>query len=625
MKKQIQYLPFVAVSAFFILGKIFEFGTSPMKATSLILCLSGLGALLYPRHFSLASPIHKGMVAFLVLAALAFWIWPDGGGRLIATYPAAFLYAVLFLVAVGPPILGRELFTMYFARKTIPRAVWETDVFKTINYHLTGLWAVLFFCSFLSGLLAGIVGFSSPVYGIIFEVLVPTALMLGIGLPVTRRYPDYYQRKLCLTPVNQSAAGPESETASQHSRENQTDIEYNQRPLEKMEVPKMSEKPTIVAVNGSPHAGAGNTSMMIEMLRDPLAQEGFQLDVINLAEHEIEYCYGCAFCLEKGKCWIDDDHRSIAKRLLAADGVVMASPVYVFSVTAQMKTFLDRSLAYGHKPRSSWKPGLAISVSAGLGETDVAAYLAGILRIYGAFAVGTLTAISVGPGEFMGVETVTARAQDLAQDLARTIKEKRRYPATDHDLRFYQFMGNLVKNHKDTAMKHDYKHWQAHGLYDGFEKYIQQKTRKPSYNQQARDAWIKELMAQHKKKKKGKKISDKPKSANRAPQVAKNCAELLQMMPLGFNQTESNGFEAIYQFEISGEENFTAHLKISKRTCTYHEGPADHPDVIVKTPADVWLAISKGELDGQQAFMSGRYQVEGDLSLLMKLRSLFSG
>lgn len=96
------------------------------------------------------------------------------------------------------------------------------------------------------------------------------------------------------------------------------------------------------------------------------------------------------------------------------------------------------------------------------------------------------------------------------------------------------------------------------------------------------------------------------------------------MMPLGFNQTESNGLEAIYQFEISGEENFTAHLKISKGNCTYHEGPADHPNVIVKTPADVWLAISKGELNGQQAFMSGRYQVEGDLSLLMKLRSLFS-
>jgi putative sterol carrier protein len=97
------------------------------------------------------------------------------------------------------------------------------------------------------------------------------------------------------------------------------------------------------------------------------------------------------------------------------------------------------------------------------------------------------------------------------------------------------------------------------------------------------------------------------------------------MMPLGFNPAASKGLEAIYQFEVSGRENFTAHLKISEETCTYHEGPADHPNVIVKTPADVWLAISNGELDGQQAYMSGRYRVEGDLGLLMKLRSLFSG
>jgi multimeric flavodoxin WrbA/putative sterol carrier protein len=395
--------------------------------------------------------------------------------------------------------------------------------------------------------------------------------------------------------------------------------------MKKLEERKMSKNPTVVAVNGSPHAGAGNTSLMIEMLRDPLAQAGFQLDVINLAECEIDYCYGCAFCLEKGKCWIDDHHRGIAKRLLTADGIVMASPVYVLSVTAQMKAFLDRSLGYGHKPRSAWKPGLAVCVSAGLGETMVGDYLADILRIYGAFPVGTLTAISVGPGEFMGVETVTARAQDLAQDLARAVKEKRRYPATDRDLRFYHFMSNLVKDHKDTAMKHDYNHWQRHGLFDGFEKYIQQTTHKPTYNPQAREAWIKELIAKHHNKKKANKIGDQPPTADRESRAVKNCEGLLQMMPLGFNPAASKGLEAIYQFEVSGQENFTAHLKISEESCTYYEGPADHPNVIVKTPADVWLAISNGELDGQQAFMSGRYRVEGDLGLLMKLRSLFSG
>ena len=624
MKKRLPYLPFIAIMAFFIVGKVFEFQTSPMKATTLILSVSGLWAWVHFRHSSPVSPIHKGMVGFLVLATFAFWVWPAKAGRLMAAYPAAALYAVLFLVAVVPPLIGREVFTMYFARKTAPPAVWETDIFKTINYHLSGLWALLFFCSFVSGLLAGIEIFSGPLYGITFEVLLPAILMLGIGLPVTRRYPDYYQRKLGLTPAIQSAAGPEKDTPSRLPIKSQAPIEYDPRTLEKMEEPKMSENQTIVAVNGSPHAGVGNTSMMIEMLRGPLAAEGFNLEIINLCEKEIDYCYGCGFCLEKGKCWIEDEHRAIANQLLSADGIILGSPVYVFHVTGQMKTFLDRSLAYGHKPRSTWKPGLAVSVSAGLGETQTAEYLAGVLRVYGAFAVGKLTALAVGPGEFIGRDAVEARAQELAHDLARAIKEKRRRPASDMDLRFYQFMGDLVKRHKDRVMKHDYKHWQENGLYNGFESYIQQTTAEISYNPTARDAWIKELIANHKKRKKQKMGGPAP-TANRGPQVAQSCAELLQMMPLGFNRTESDGLEAIYQFEISGEENFTACLKISAGQCSYHDGPSDNPAVIIKPPADVWLAISKGELDGQQAFMSGKYKVEGDLSLLLRLKSLFSG
>jgi len=134
----------------------------------------------------------------------------------------------------------------------------------------------------------------------------------------------------------------------------------------------MFEKPTIVAVNGSPHAGIGNTALMIDRLQPTLAEEGFELEVIDLAGKNVEYCTGCAFCMDKGRCWIDDDHRKILEKLLFADGVILASPVYFLHVTGQMKTSLDRSLAFGHKPRTTWKPGLAISVSAGLGETETA-------------------------------------------------------------------------------------------------------------------------------------------------------------------------------------------------------------------------------------------------------------
>ena len=106
----------------------------------------------------------------------------------------------------------------------------------------------------------------------------------------------------------------------------------------------MADNAVIVALNGSPHCGIGNTSMMIEMLRAPLLESGFDLEIVSLSEYDIKYCTGCALCMEKGACWINDDHRTIVNKLLNARGIILASPVYFMHVTAQMKTFIDRSL-----------------------------------------------------------------------------------------------------------------------------------------------------------------------------------------------------------------------------------------------------------------------------------------
>jgi multimeric flavodoxin WrbA len=338
----------------------------------------------------------------------------------------------------------------------------------------------------------------------------------------------------------------------------------------------MSDQLKVVAVNGSPHAGIGNTSLMLEMLRPTLVEEGFDLEVINLAGQHIEYCTGCAFCMEKGGCWIDDDHRKILEKLLAADGIILASPVYFSHVTGRMKTFLDRSLALGHKPRPTWKPGLALSVSAGMGETDTAEYLANVLRIFGAFSVGTLTAMATQPGGFLGKEVVAARAVDLSRDLARAIREKRRYPATDRDFRFYQFMGNLVESNKETTMKHDYEHWQEHGLYEDFEKYIQQTGAEVPFHDPLRQAWIKEMIEEQKSRKKAQYAVDKKEQSAAVPEAG-NCRELLRTMPLGFDPGTAGGMTAVLQFEINGNEHFTSHLKIANGACTYYDGPVDKP------------------------------------------------
>ena len=385
----------------------------------------------------------------------------------------------------------------------------------------------------------------------------------------------------------------------------------------------MSSRPRIIAVNGSPHAGIGATAQMIEMLRPGLSEEGLELEVIHLSGLDIEYCRGCGFCMEKGRCWIDDDHRGVVSKILSADGVILGSPVYFFSVTGQMKTFLDRCLAFGHKPRPTWKPGLAVCPSAGMGETDVAHYLAFVLRTFGAFAVGTLTAIAAHPGGFWGREAVETRAMDLAKDLARAIREKRRFPPTDRDLRYYQFMSGLVESHKETVMKDDYQHWKKQGLFEGFASYIQQDPSRKELDPEMREAWIQEMIAEQKARKKGQQ-PEKREMKPRTAQTAKSCNQILRNMPLAFKAEAAGDLKAVYQFEVSGAETFTAHLRIAEGKCSFHEGAAERPDIIIRAPADVWLKISQGELDGQKAFMEGRFETEGNIMLLLKLKSLFS-
>lgn len=391
----------------------------------------------------------------------------------------------------------------------------------------------------------------------------------------------------------------------------------------------MTDQFRVVAINGSPHGAIGNTSQLVRLIGEGLAREGIVLEEIFLTGRAIDYCIGCAVCLEKGKCWRKDDHAGITDALFAADGIILASPVYFKHITAQMKTFIDRSLAFGHKPRGASKPGLAVTVSAGLADTATAHYLEDMLRVYGAFSVGALVAIGTSPGGFLGKETVEARAQDLARDMARAMKEKRRYPVTGDDLYAYLFMRDLVTREKEF-MCDDYQYWQKAGILDGFEAHVQQRYTRSSYDPEMRKEWIKGLIRAETATKTGEKIGntmgERAASVSPVPSAgpaAVSCRELLETMPLRFRSEATPGLNAVYQFEISGAEVFNAYLSIADNQCTFREGSHEKPDVLIKAPAEVWLAVSQGALDGQSAFMSGKYRVEGNLGLLLKLKTLF--
>ncbi len=100
--------------------------------------------------------------------------------------------------------------------------------------------------------------------------------------------------------------------------------------------------------------------------------------------------------------------------------------------------------------------------------------------------------------------------------------------------------------------------------------------------------------------------------------------DLIAGMAIVFNPEAAGDLQAVAQFDVSGDEPGQYYLHIAEGTCAAFEGIHPEPTLTIHTPSEVWLRISRGEMDGAQAMMSGQYTVEGDLGLLMRFSQLFS-
>lgn len=105
----------------------------------------------------------------------------------------------------------------------------------------------------------------------------------------------------------------------------------------------MSKK--ILVLSGSPRKG-GNSDLLCEEFMRGAAESGNQVEKIFVRSRKIAPCNACYYCREhNGECAVRDDMSDILDKMQWADVIVMASPVYFYSIDAQMKTVIDRSLA----------------------------------------------------------------------------------------------------------------------------------------------------------------------------------------------------------------------------------------------------------------------------------------
>lgn len=97
----------------------------------------------------------------------------------------------------------------------------------------------------------------------------------------------------------------------------------------------------ILIIAGSPRRN-GNSDLLAQQFARGAKENGNQVEMVYLRDLVIDYCQGCLFCLKKGECYQQDDVNFLLPKMMDADVICFASPVYYYSVSGQMKTFIDR-------------------------------------------------------------------------------------------------------------------------------------------------------------------------------------------------------------------------------------------------------------------------------------------
>ena len=104
----------------------------------------------------------------------------------------------------------------------------------------------------------------------------------------------------------------------------------------------MSKK--VLIISGSPRKG-GNSDKLCDRFAEGARDAGHSVTKVSLADCKVGFCTGCNCCGQTHRCIIDDDVPEIIGRMMTSDVIVMASPVYFYSVDAQIKALIDRSVS----------------------------------------------------------------------------------------------------------------------------------------------------------------------------------------------------------------------------------------------------------------------------------------
>jgi multimeric flavodoxin WrbA len=253
----------------------------------------------------------------------------------------------------------------------------------------------------------------------------------------------------------------------------------------------------ILVIMGSPRKG--NTYRATKKIEEFMQSLGsVEFEYIMLKDAGLSQCSGCLACFGKGEdhCPNKDSAHIIEQKMHASDGVIFATPVYGMSVSALMKTFIDRFSYIFHRPRFFDKKALLLSTAGALGNKEVLDYLKLVAGIWGfeiSSRAGIVTPVPISPKED---EENNRKLKQAALEFYNSFTKKRRSPGYRDILIFHAQRASFGELEQISPA--DYEYWKEKGWLDPNTKYYIDLPVNPVYNT---IGWISEQILRRKTRK----------------------------------------------------------------------------------------------------------------------------
>ena len=179
----------------------------------------------------------------------------------------------------------------------------------------------------------------------------------------------------------------------------------------------------ILGLSCSPR-DAGNTSILLQHALDGAQEEGAETEFFSVFGKDIQPCDGCWVCLREGRCHIEDDMQSLSEKMLAADGIIFGTPVYIYSMTGQAKVIMDRT---SHL-RLANKVGGVVVAAGSLGSIDPIKDLYFNMVVKKMLPANLVAVYATSKGEVRKMEQGMKAAHNLGREMVQIAEKGFQYP-----------------------------------------------------------------------------------------------------------------------------------------------------------------------------------------------------